>query len=1614
MADGTVKIDVQLILNSAQAQARALTAALKDIDIPSGAAAHTKELSSALHENTTAAKQTAVATKEDASAKEAEAKSAQQSASGNKQAATALQESGNAAKKSATASKEDKVAKDQDTQATERNANETKQAASAHKTLSVSLESQVRYWDNLSNAYEKVGLKTTATVTHLNSLKAQLAQTNAETETARNKLKELIAAEGEDSAATKQAASAYAELISKQAALGTEISQLSAKYGGLTPKMALMADKAEALGNKLQSAGQKMSSVGNAMTIGLTTPIIAGLGMAGKAAIEFDNQIKSMGALLDDGSKSSSQLKAELAGLGEASKKWSVEYGQSTTDLNAGMSELIKKGYSYNQVLGAMPSILDASAASQEDFNSVMSVSTSTLEQFGLKSNNTAQMLKNTQRVTDRLTFVANQTSTGFSDMGNAMQYVGPVAHGLNMSLEQTAAAIGLMSNQGIDGEKAGTALRGALTQLLTPTDQNKAAFKKLGVSVDAFAKGSIGLPDILDSIKEKSKGMTDQQLQSNLALAFGTEAQSGMNILVSEGGDALRKLTKETEKSDGYTHKLAETMNSTASKNVEKFKQSLNVLAITFGAKLMPAIQDLVEKGTDLINWFTDLDDGTQKLIIKAGLALAAGGPLLSLTGKLTSGIGGLVKGGAGAITWLSRFAGGSKKAASETEILTSILETLQGSGGATSKALGGIGTAAEGASVGLAGAGTEGAGFVGMLGTIGPAIAVAGLAVGAGIAYWELWGKKAVESAQRTQHWGSDVGKTADESLTRFENFQQKTATALNGFGNNANENAKKAAQGFKDMATEIADAGKKSTDALDKSLKGLPKDIANIVKEGAADRKAQINQAVSDAQSLSSKITKIQQKASSEKRSLTAEEKQFMLNAQRQMNADEINSLNISNSQKKLALRALNSDVLNMTKEQQSQVEGTLIISLKGQYDQYKKQSTQLKGLWESGAIDTLTYQDAINQLDKNYSAATDNMAGSMFKLMQSQGKDVATMTGTLAQFGISYDQAKQAAENMSTSSSKSFSMVADTASKMSGESRKAGQAWNDIVLDPKTGEVKTNLQETLNDAAKTNEGWSSMMFAVKNAKINSNAKAMVGIAAIQNGIWDNLTWQDKKAMIASNAGDTVVESLTANGTWNHLTFQQKSALLQAKGGPEVADIIAKAGLWNQMSLKDIKAMVATQGTQGLIDTLDKMGAWNQMSPKEQQAVVKAKGAPALADLVIKYGAWNNLPEKTKNLLIKNDDARKKLTDAGLLTDLYNKKPLNKKTAKADNNDFMTKMTQGNKTIDKLNQKKVLKKELRGDAKSIQNAGNTSLAAQNKHNNKKVNTKKLPGNASSIVNSSNQSTSAVDRHNSKPVSTKNLKGNASSVVDASGHAVSSIGVFNNKRPGLKNLKANDNASGPAGRASSAVDNFSRKKNKTITLTTVFNTIKNIFTHKGKKAHGDTYFGGGLAVVNDQPSPTFREAIVSPTGDIYSFKEPNVLTYIERGSEIIPAGKSRQMGLVPRYANGTGGAVTDAIDRYMNFTPEMASSFQPIDTTLTIKQSRDDSSKLDSVARSLEQLVVLLSGNNKQQDVPDVLKIQVAANIDGREVVKQLAPDISVELNRLNRSNMYRKGIV
>lgn len=521
-----------------------------------------------------------------------------------------------------------------------------KQSSSALMSTIRNTNQALKLQDNYIKAY---GNSLNSMKSHYSTLSQQMSNYNA-------KLKNQEATYSRLTKQTAETSEEQAKLTARQQNAASAINRTKNSMNSLDGQMQVLnrqillqesgwqkaSDKLGKFGSATTSAGQKMSSIGSTMTTRVTAPIVAGFGYAAKSAIDFNSQIANIGPLLQANGESAGQVRREMTQMADSSKKWSVQYGISTKSINTGLEELVKRGYSAKQALGAMPSILNAAKASGDDFNSVMTVSTSTLEQFGLKSRTTAGMLKNTQRVTDSLTYTANATAAGFQDMGDAMTYVGPTAHAAGISLEETAAAIGLMSNQGISGSVAGTALRSALTRLMKPSKQNAAGFKELGINVADFKKGTLTLPEILNKIKTNTAGWTKEQRAAAIATAFGTEAQAGMNALVLQGGDALTDLTSKTEKATGSTKRIADTMNNTQAAKIAKFKESLHVLAITVGNDLLPTLTPLIKQATDVVKSFTSMDKSSQQTIIKMLALGAAMGPVLSLTGKLTSGIGG------------------------------------------------------------------------------------------------------------------------------------------------------------------------------------------------------------------------------------------------------------------------------------------------------------------------------------------------------------------------------------------------------------------------------------------------------------------------------------------------------------------------------------------------------------------------------------------------------------------------------------------------------------------------------------------------------------------------------------------------------------------------------------------------------------------------------------------------------------------------------------------------------------------------------------------------------------------------------------------------------------
>src|SRR5699024_3628301 len=95
---------------------------------------------------------------------------------------------------------------------------------------------------------------------------------------------------------------------------------------------------------------------------------------------------------------------------------------------------------------------------------------------FGLEASEAAH-------VADVLAENANRTNSSVAETGEAMKYVAPLARAAGLSMEETAAAISIMANAGIQGSQAGTTLRGALSRLSRPTDAMTTAMEELGVS---------------------------------------------------------------------------------------------------------------------------------------------------------------------------------------------------------------------------------------------------------------------------------------------------------------------------------------------------------------------------------------------------------------------------------------------------------------------------------------------------------------------------------------------------------------------------------------------------------------------------------------------------------------------------------------------------------------------------------------------------------------------------------------------------------------------------------------------------------------------------------------------------------------------------------------------------------------------------------------------------------------------------------------------------------------------------------------------------------------------------------------------------------------------------
>ncbi|MFE5790596.1 phage tail tape measure protein [Rhodococcus erythropolis] len=302
-----------------------------------------------------------------------------------------------------------------------------------------------------------------------------------------------------------------------------------------------------------------------------------GLESAGDAASNFAGKIAgalaltgaavSFASVIDLGNEftrtlnSMSGVSGATAAQMDVVKQKAMELGNdvelsatSANDAAAAMTELAKGGFSVDQSMEAAKGTLQLAAAAQIDAAEAATIQSQALQAFGLDADYAAT-------AADVLANAANASSAEITDIAAGLQQSGAVANQFGLSIEETAATLGVLANAGITGSDAGTLLKSTLLSLTDTSKPAQAAMETLGLSVYDAQGNFVGMESLFGQLKEASGELTPEIYQQASATLFGSDAMRLSGVAAEQGSEGWNVM-REAIGRQGAAAELAAAQN--------------------------------------------------------------------------------------------------------------------------------------------------------------------------------------------------------------------------------------------------------------------------------------------------------------------------------------------------------------------------------------------------------------------------------------------------------------------------------------------------------------------------------------------------------------------------------------------------------------------------------------------------------------------------------------------------------------------------------------------------------------------------------------------------------------------------------------------------------------------------------------------------------------------------------------------------------------------------------------------------------------------------------------------------------------------------------------------
>jgi TP901 family phage tail tape measure protein len=355
------------------------------------------------------------------------------------------------------------------------------------------------------------------------------------------------------------------------------------------------------LGGKLKglSTGQ-LTAIGAGFTALGGTIAGAFMGSIGVAS-EFNAQLSAIASVGGaDAQASMEQIRQTALDLGSST-------AFSASEAAAGMEELIKAGVPVADVLnGAAQSALDLAAATGTSVPEAAELVAITMGQMGVDATTAADVIAQ----------VTNAAAMDVNDFALSFKTAGVQAAALGIPITDLAAVFGVLSQQGIKGEQAGTAVRNMLTSLAAPSAEAQVALDQLGITAFDASGNFVGMESLLAQLQPAFSGMTTQQQLATAEMIVGKDAAAAFIALIQGGPAALDSMTTAMGNA-GTASEQAEARTNNFKGAMDTLMGSIETLQITIGSRLLPVLQSIVSFITMVIGAFLGLNPQVQNAIL-------------------------------------------------------------------------------------------------------------------------------------------------------------------------------------------------------------------------------------------------------------------------------------------------------------------------------------------------------------------------------------------------------------------------------------------------------------------------------------------------------------------------------------------------------------------------------------------------------------------------------------------------------------------------------------------------------------------------------------------------------------------------------------------------------------------------------------------------------------------------------------------------------------------------------------------------------------------------------------------------------------------------------------